>query len=319
MEQLNPSEDKLSNKQNSCNIKNIFLFLFLLIVLSILTGVVVYAWQKQIFSKTQYSLQQKLTIITNELNETKQINNELQQTINDLQLQINQTSIQKESDNATTKIDLISSPNNNFEVYLEKEYDDGIDRYIRQGIVLINKNSGEQKILNEIELTSDEALLRYSEDGCNEDGICCNSLIDFNEFKPIQWLNDEMVLIEQYWDNYECAGTLSRKFVYNTDGEEYFNDNLIQQVDFTTDDYTKEGWTIKNVCNKSDSVLSMIIQKTTIWGGYSYVDYNIATKAFSNQLIEKEKPYDIPGFHEFLDNCSKIVDEKEINKYFEKK
>lgn len=181
----------------------------------------------------------------------------------------------------------------------------------------MNKNSGEQKILNEVKLTSDEALSRYSEDGCDEDGYCCSSLIGFNEFKPIEWLNEKMVLVEQYWDNYECgAGKLSRKFVYNIEGEEYFDDNLIRQADFTTDDFPTEGWTINNICNKSDNVLSLIIEKFTVWGGYSYVEYNITSQTFANQLIEKEKPYNISGFRRFLDDCSKIVDEKEIKKYF---
>lgn len=320
MEQINSNENNQSINQSQRNLKNIFLFLFLLITISVLTGVIVYVWQNKIFSKKQNALQQQLSTITNELNKTKQINNELQQTIDDIQLQANQkVPVQTNENNPTTKIDSILSPNGAYEVYLEKEFDNDIKRYIRQGVVLLNKNSGEKKILNEERLTSEEALSRYSEDGCNEDGVCCNSLIDFNEFKPIQWLNNEMVVVEKYWDNYECAGTLVKKFVYNTEGEEYFDDNLIKQVDFTTNDYDNEGWTIKNICNKPNNILSMIIQKTDIWGGYSYVEYNITTKTFSNQLIEKEKPYNIPGFHEFLDNCSKILDEKEIKKYFNEK
>lgn len=94
MEQTSHNEINQSIKQSKCSLKNIFLFLFLLITVSILTGVIVYAWQSKIFS-----LQQQLSTITNELNKTKQINNELQQTI---------------------KIDSILSPNSNYEVYLEK-------------------------------------------------------------------------------------------------------------------------------------------------------------------------------------------------------
>lgn len=317
MGQANSNEISQLNKQNQCKLKNIFLFPLLFIMMSVLAGTIVYSWQNKIFLKIKGSFQQQIIIITNELDKTKQINNELQQTINGLQSQLNKVNIiLKEKSGPTTKMSSILSSDSNYEAYLEKEFNDEINRYVRQSVVMLNKVTGEQKILNEISLTSDEALRRYSEDGCNEDGVCCNSVIDFNEFKPISWITDDMILVEQYYDNYECAGIVPEKHVYNTSGHSYFNEDQVTQIDYKTAWGKNDGWYIANICDRGNNTLSLILQKTLTHGGYSYIEFDPQTKVFSNQMVEKEMLFGEKGMYDFLKDCDNITNEEKIRKYF---
>ncbi|MBI5222020.1 MAG: hypothetical protein HY980_00800, partial [Candidatus Magasanikbacteria bacterium] len=63
-------------------------------------------------------------------------------------------------------------------------------------------------------------------DGWDKDRTAdCTSLIDFNEFEPVRWIDNEKIKINQYFDNYECAGKVTNVIVYNIKGEKLSEKN----------------------------------------------------------------------------------------------
>jgi len=125
------------------------------------------------------------------------------------------------SQNRIDKLNVIKSSDKSMEVYLEKEFDSNVQRFIRQSVVIENLQTGSKTVLNEVKVTPEEALTRYTEDGCNADkSDCCNSKINFNEFEPIKWSDNKTVEVNQYFDNYECAGQVTYVSIYDTAGKE---------------------------------------------------------------------------------------------------
>jgi len=57
-----------------------------------------------------------------------------------------------------------------------------------------------------------------------------------------------------------------------------------------------------------------------MFGGYSYIEYDIKNSTFQNQLIEKndiaEEDSYASDFYALLKDCDKITNKEEIMKYF---
>lgn len=212
------------------------------------------------------------------------------------------------------KSDTIYSPDRSMIVYLEKEYDTEIQRFTRQSVVLENLKTGTTKILNGIAVTKKDALERYTKDGCNEDKtVCCNSKIDFNEFKPIVWFTNDLVEVDQYFDNYECAGAVTEKLVYNSKGELFFSPELVKKFDYKTDEHTNNGWVIANIC-QNETKIAFILEKN-IFGGYSYLEYSKSDNKLGNQMIEKTPQSE--EFGDFIFSCyDDVLNIDKVKKYF---
>lgn len=132
--------------------------------------------------------------------------------------------------NEIKQLFIVFSPDKTKKIFLEKEYDPNIKRYIRQSIALENNQTGGKIIVNEIKLTAKEAIVRYSEDGWSVDGSGdCVSLIDFNEFEPIKWLDNDKIEVNQYFDNYECAGKITNTIIYNAEGKKLSEKNNLSE------------------------------------------------------------------------------------------
>lgn len=213
--------------------------------------------------------------------------------------------------------DTIYSPDRSMKVYLEKEFNPEIQRFTRQSVILENLKTRNKKVLNEIIVASDDAIVRYTKDGCNEDKsvtVCCNSVIDFNEFEPMAWLTNDMIEINQYFDNYECAGKVTSKTIYDSRGENYFTAELVKKFDYKTAENTNEGWSIANICSNDDKI-AFILEKN-MFGGYSYLEYSKKDNKFTNQLIEIEKKSNTDDFWEFNNNCENVLDLSKVQKFF---
>lgn len=212
------------------------------------------------------------------------------------------------------KSNTIYSPDRSVTVYLEKEYNTEIQRFTRQSVVLENLKTGTKKILNEIIVTKKDALERYTKDGCNEDKtVCCNSEIDFNEFKPIVWFTDDLVEVDQYFDNYECAGAVTETLAYDSKGETFFSPDLVKKFDYTTDGHTNDGWTIANIC-QDETKIAFILDKN-MFGGYSYLEYSKSDNTLGNQMIEKNPQTE--GFFDFIYSCyDDVLNINKVKKYF---
>lgn len=213
--------------------------------------------------------------------------------------------------------DTIYSPDRSMKVYLEKEFNPEIQRFTRQSVILENLKTGNKKVLNEIAVVPEDAIVRYTKDGCNEDKsvtVCCNSVIDFNEFEPMAWLTNDMIEINQYFDNYECAGKVTSKTIYDSKGANYFTADLVKKFDYKTAENTDEGWLIANICSNNDKV-AFILEKN-MFGGYSYLEYSKKDNKFTNQLIEIEKKSNTDDFWEFNDNCENVLDLSKVQKFF---
>lgn len=209
--------------------------------------------------------------------------------------------------------DVIYSPDRSMKVYLEKEFNPGIQRFVRQSVILENVLTKNKQVLNEIITTPADALVTYTEDGCNVDKtICCNSVIDFNEFKPVVWLTNDMIEIDQNFDNYECAGQITDKTIYNSQGEKYFTDKLVKKFDYKVNEIVSEGWSIAKTCFDNDRIV--FILKKNMFGGYSYLEYSKIDNKFVNQYIEKKSNND--GISDFFSNCEDVLDINKVKDFF---
>ncbi len=222
---------------------------------------------------------------------------------------------------------ILYSPDRTKKVYLEKEYNKESERFLRQSLVLEDVKTDKKLILSEIKLSAAEAAKRYTEDGCSEENgtkVCCNSVIDFNEFKPEGWLSDDLVLTDQYFDKYECGGTVTQRTVYDKDGKKFFSDDLVRQYDYAfkagDSSFQQPGWSLGNACKLADGKIAFILQKT-IFGGYSYLQYDPQAGQFSGQLVEKDqylKAKTDKALSDLVNDCTEVTDPAKIKKYFQK-
>ncbi len=130
------------------------------------------------------------------------------------------TDTMRKGDNKIEQLNKIDSPDGKMSAYLEKEFDASINRYVRQSVIMLDKKTQTAKVLHEVNLTQAEALVRYTEDGWDKLHISqCTSLINFTEYKPIRWIDNDTIEVEQYIDNYECAGVDTYILKFNTKGQ----------------------------------------------------------------------------------------------------
>jgi hypothetical protein len=209
--------------------------------------------------------------------------------------------------------DTIYSPDRSLKVYLEKEYNPEVQRFVRQSVILENLKSGNKKVLNEIIFTASDAVQEYAKDGCDKNKEdCCKSMIDFDEFEPIVWLTNDMIEVNQYFANYECAGTVTSKTIYNNKGEDYFTAELIKKFDYKTAENTDDGWSIAKACSNDDKI-AFILAKN-MFGGYSYLEYSKKDDKFTSQLIEKNSKDE--DFSDFKSECENILNLNMVKEFF---
>lgn len=213
------------------------------------------------------------------------------------------------------------SPDRSKKVYLEKEYDRGIQRFVRQAVVLEDMATGEKKVLKEARMTPEQALETYTPDGCKvENGaqICCNSKTDFNQFEPRAWTSNDMVLVDEIADNYECAGAVATPTLYNNRGEEYLSTAQKKQLDFTvpkvlhSSGFEGDSFQVASVCLVGTSSDVDLILKKNMFGGYSIARLSADGRVVSQYLQTLENP----NILEDIKDCELVGSSKWLKKYF---
>ncbi len=216
------------------------------------------------------------------------------------------------------KLFSIISPDQKYQVFLRKIYDAEISRYTKQSIVLMDIASKKETVLSSMEVSKEEALTRYGIDGCNNSGECCVSKTGFNEFRPLRWITNDLILIEEYQDNYECSGAIGSKKLFNIDGSEFFTEAMIKPNDYSTKNDDSLGWYVGNVCVIDNDRFALITQKS-IFGGYSYAEVDVKNKRLSNQKIEKSdfEPEEGESYYDISEDCSIVSDSEQMSRRFE--
>jgi hypothetical protein len=213
------------------------------------------------------------------------------------------------------------SPDRSKKIYLEKEYDRGIQRFVRQTVVLEDIARGEKKILKESKLTPEQALETYTPDGCKvENGvqICCNSKTDFNQFEPRSWTSNDMVLVDEIADNYECAGAVVTPTLYSSRGEEYLSAAQKKQLDFTvpkvlhSSGFEGDSFQVASVCPVGTTSDVDLILKKNMFGGYSIARLSADGRVISQYLQTLENP----NILDDLKDCELVGSSKWLKKYF---
>lgn len=217
----------------------------------------------------------------------------------------------------------IYSPNRDALVYLEKAFNNEAERYVRQSVILENLETKNRIILDEQIICDKEEAISFFTDTPNElDETCCTVSVDYDYFKPVEWFYDDMVVVKSFGPCYECAGEVYWNDVYNKDGEKYFSEEMIQQADYILEERFQNvnGWEVENICRKSNGILSLILRKN-MFGGFSYVEFDPVNKTFSNQMIKREMSADdnTSDVYHFINDCGKITNMIEVEKYFIKK
>jgi hypothetical protein len=215
------------------------------------------------------------------------------------------------------------SPDKSKKLYLEKEFDEGIKRFVRQAIKVENFVDKSKKSFTEKKLSSTEALSRYTGNGCRmEDGfyICCNSRNDFNEFVPGGWIGNGMIWFVRQLDNYQCKNVIKKGRVYRLDGTEFLTGKRAEYLNYSFGDYPDSKWHLEDICSSDDNIFYFILAKD-FENGYSIVKFNLQGEIFSDQLVERGNLSDDEKIKlaKIMGSCSNIIDPSRWNGYFEQK
>ena len=218
----------------------------------------------------------------------------------------------------TSQSHIIFSPNKNKKVYLEKEYDKSIRRFVRQTAILEDLRTRQKKILKEQSLSSRDAIASYSDakGNCYEPSTLCSE-INHDIFIPKSWINDNAFMLDTAIGNFEEDGAhVIISYLYNAKGEELLNDKLKKQLDYKTSEHKFEGFTVSNAYLATSGQGMALVLEKNIFGGYS-----IVYLSKNNQIISQYLANDnTAGFlNRELRDCKNILSESWVNKYFTKR
>jgi len=265
-----------------------------------------------------------------ESDQEKNTNNDESGQSEEAPAEVNKNVLLEEKRNAesTEKMTLyhlgnLLSPDKSKKLYLEKEFDEGIKRYVRQAIKVENFVDKSKKLFVEKKYSSTEALTRYTDSGCKmSDGyfICCNSETDFNEFVPEGWIGNDIVWFVRQLDNYQCKNVIKKGFVYRLDGGDFFTGKRKEYLSYSYGNYPDSRWYLENVCAANNNTYYFILDKN-FQEGYSIVRFNLQGEIFSNQMVEKK---DLSGedrnkLINLMNNCSNVTDPNQWKIFFEPK